>query len=167
MRKVIKMPCVKSPTEVDFAVIERELAGRIPLDYRNFILCQNGGIAADPGDKGFWYFNFIDVGNKHVPDQYEMITRFFSVGIGDDCGGYDDALSAYRSIRRDDHSYPMDLLPIAETSSSVIVGLSLGSDSGEVRLCPNGLAYCAGHIVLARSFTDFIDSLYLRNPDGE
>jgi hypothetical protein len=155
---------MNSPTEGDFAVIERELGGPIPLDYRNFILSQNGGIAADPGDKGFWYFNFIDVDNKHVPDQYDTITRFFSIGIGDDCGGYDDALSAFLSIRRDDPSYPMGLLPIAETSSSVIVGLSLGSDSGEVRLCPNGLAYCAGHIVLARSFTE---SLYFQSPDDE
>jgi SMI1-KNR4 cell-wall len=166
MRQIIKNPCPIAPAQEEFLRIERELNGQIPSDYRKFITYQNGGFPVDPEGKGFWHFNFRDESNPFAPNRSPELNKVFSVGIGDKMEYFSDALTAYRYIREDDKTYPIDMLPIAETAASAIVGLSLGPmTNGQVHLCPVGMAYRVGAVILAPSFTGFLNSLYLRDPD--
>lgn len=167
MKKVIKIPCPKTPSEDDFSRIEGILGGPLPADYREFIIENNGGIATDPNGNGVWRFKYLNPTNRFFPDQFDKLDRFFSVGVGKSERGFNDVLDVYDSLRVDDETLPSDLLPIGETCTSSVVALSLGVRAGAVVLCSNGLVYEAGHIVLARSFSDFVDSLYLYDPDQE
>ena len=148
MKKIIKNPCQRTPTVDNFLRIERTLGGSLPIDYREFILLNNGGIATDPDGNGVWRFKYRDEANQFVPDQFDKLDRLFSVGVGNDNSKFNDVLDVYNNIRVDDESFPVDLLPIGETCTSSVVALSLGVRFGEVVLCSNGMVYEAGHFVL-------------------
>jgi hypothetical protein len=131
---VVPFSLLKSPEVI--TSLEKHIGKALPSDYKDFIVKYNGGYPQQPN-------SVID--NKNVSVRY-----FFGLNVNNN---YDlgHILNLYKDV------IPLNSIPIAEDNSGNLIVLSLDTSSyGEIFFWDHEDIKLT---TIARSFTDFIDSL--------
>ena len=139
-------------TEVDISEFEISFKIKLPEEYRNFMLEQNGGRPEKE-----WGFDFVETGNSNPTGS--IICDFLAISTK-----YNSLQNAYRNLI-ESKEIPPGLLPIANDPGGNIIFLSVAKDDyGKVCFGNHELEDPeTGYIVMspiADSFIEFIDKCY-------
>lgn len=135
---------------------ENELNIQLPLDYKNFMLKNNGGIP-----KKDWAFDFVDTETNSITSS--LITCFYVI-YPEETDEDDDLRTIYQ-MHQEEEELPKDMLPIAEDPSGNVICMCVSkSNFGRIFFCDHELEDTeTGYIVtyaIADSFSAFLDKLY-------
>ena len=117
--------------------VERRIAVQLPLEYRQFLISQNGGRPARPC--------FLDTGVK----------LFYSIDVPEAWRDLEDKFSLFSR----DETFPKGVIPIATDYFGNQVVLSIdGTDSGSIEFWEHDIED-APLVIVAPSFNSFVESL--------
>jgi cell wall assembly regulator SMI1 len=139
------------------ADFEKQFDIRLPQDYKEFLLQNNGGAPEED-----WAFDFIDIATNTKTGS--DIQSFFVI-YDEETYKDDDLRKSYR-ILRENEEVPVGILPIGNDPGGNLICISVSDKNyGEVFFCDHELEDPeTGYIIMstiADSFSKFIDSCYV------
>lgn len=143
----------KKNTESKIKKFEEKLSINIPLQYRNFLLAQNGGIPEKS--------TFLLKDKKNNRDEEISIEWFLGIKTKD----YDDLKSILSTFKK---RIPTQLFPIALAGGDSLICLGTTGKyldkiyfwDREEELEKNDLSYFGNIYFLGNNFSDFLKKLY-------
>jgi cell wall assembly regulator SMI1 len=136
---------------------EKQLNVRLPQDYKDFLLKNNGGMPEED-----WAFDFIDIATNTKTSS--GIQSFFV--IYDEETNNDDDLRKSCRILQENEEVPVGTLPIGDDPGGNLICISVSDNNyGEVFFCDHELEDPeTGYMIMskiAESFSQFIDNCYV------
>lgn len=153
--------CGGKITEKVIQNFEEKLGFKLPSDYKEFILINNGGTPTDD-----LVYDFID---SVTESNNSSDIREFFVFYNGETDNYDDAMGIYSSMI-DEGVIDKTFFPIGDDSGGNTLCICVSeNDYGSIFFCDHELENKdTGYLVsskIASSFTEFINMLYIFEED--
>jgi len=146
----------KKLNEIVIMKFEEQFAIKLPNDYKEFMLENNGGIP-----EGEWVFDFVEIGDTNSTSS---VVRNFLVIYDEETNNTDSLNKSYQILRNDGYLQP-NIMPIGTDPGGDLICMSLSNESyGKIYFCNQELEDPdTGYMILSQiavSFVDFLDGLY-------
>jgi len=141
----------KSLTDSDISEFENEFQIKLPQDYIDFMLKNNGGVPEED-----WIFDYIENGNAN-----SSVIRDFFVIYKTETGEYDDLKVAYKN-----GVAPPDYMPIATDPGGNVIFMAVkGENRGKIYFGNHELEdEKTGYMLISLisdTFSEFIEKCYV------